>query len=133
MPSLSKAPRCCLSLSRHPIVSGINQTDIVLGCDWAAFLRDSLLSLGNRVDSSFDAWRFVSYTTHPILNGAHTPYSIFTSIELAVWLILILQLPRILAAPPPRVLAFPVLPCHTLKITLKSQIIRPTHTMHHWR
>jgi hypothetical protein len=69
----------------HPIsfylsfaVSDINQTDIVLGHDWAAFLRDSLLSLGNRIDSSFDAWRFVSYTTHPILNCAHTPHSILS-------------------------------------------------------
>ncbi|KAJ7934430.1 hypothetical protein B0H13DRAFT_2305858 [Mycena leptocephala] len=60
----------------HPIsfplsfeVSGLSSTDLVLGLDWAAFLRDSLLGLGYCVDSSFDAWRFVSDPTHPILNG----------------------------------------------------------------
>jgi hypothetical protein len=79
----------------HPIsfplsleVSDLESTDLVLGLDWAAFLRDSLLGLGYRIDSSFDAWRFVSDPTHPILNGARTQCSIFclvfTSIELAV-------------------------------------------------
>ncbi|KAJ7873731.1 hypothetical protein B0H13DRAFT_2348888 [Mycena leptocephala] len=33
-------------------------TDVILGPDWAAFLRDSLLGLGYRVDSTFSAWRF---------------------------------------------------------------------------
>ncbi|KAJ7880825.1 hypothetical protein B0H13DRAFT_1891635 [Mycena leptocephala] len=56
-----------------PIFVEGSQTDIVLGHDWAAFLRDSLLSLGYCVDSSFNAWQFVSYTTHPILNAPRLP------------------------------------------------------------
>jgi hypothetical protein len=33
--------------------SNLNPTDLVLGLDWAAYLRDSLLGLGYRVDASF--------------------------------------------------------------------------------
>ncbi|KAJ7914549.1 hypothetical protein B0H13DRAFT_2325133 [Mycena leptocephala] len=40
--------------------------DVILVLDWAAFLRDSLLSLGYRLDSTFDAWRFVLDPTHPL-------------------------------------------------------------------
>ncbi|KAJ7927205.1 hypothetical protein B0H13DRAFT_2312808 [Mycena leptocephala] len=129
----------------HPIsfylsfaLSDINQTDIVLGHDWAAFLRDSLLSLGNRVDSSFDAWRFVSYTTHPILNAPRLPSVMSDEHDLMA----IDQTSPNRAASYPghstaTILAFPectpaALPRHTLKTTLKSQIIRPTYTMHHW-
>ncbi|KAJ7870714.1 hypothetical protein B0H13DRAFT_2280577 [Mycena leptocephala] len=64
----------------HPIsfplsfaVSDLNQTDLVLGHDWAAFLHNSLLGLGYRVDSSFDAWQFASDPTHPIINALSHP------------------------------------------------------------
>jgi hypothetical protein len=44
------------------------QTDVVLGLDWAAHVRESLICSGYRLDSTFDAWCFFSYPTHPI-NG----------------------------------------------------------------
>jgi hypothetical protein len=59
-------------------VSDLNQTDLILGHDWAAFLHNSLLGLGYRVDSSFDAWRFASDPTHHIINGAHTSHYVLS-------------------------------------------------------
>jgi hypothetical protein len=49
-----------------PLSFGLSSTspsDVVLGLDWAAYLRDSLLALGHRLDSSFDARRFLSEPT----------------------------------------------------------------------
>jgi hypothetical protein len=46
-----------------PLVFGVSSSspsDVVLGLDWAAYLRDSLISLGHRLDSTFDAWRFLA-------------------------------------------------------------------------
>ncbi|KAJ6503077.1 hypothetical protein DFH09DRAFT_1335608 [Mycena vulgaris] len=37
----------------------------LLGYDWAAFLRDSLLHSGFRLNSRFDAWTFFSYHLPP--------------------------------------------------------------------
>lgn len=62
----------------HPIsfplvfeVSEHNLTDLVLGTDWAAFFRDSLLGLGYQIESSFNPWQFVLDPTFPVVNGAH--------------------------------------------------------------
>ncbi|KAJ6545839.1 hypothetical protein DFH09DRAFT_1367543, partial [Mycena vulgaris] len=41
-------------------------THIVLGRDWGAFLRDTLLSFGLRLDHSFDVWIFLSNPDNPI-------------------------------------------------------------------
>ncbi|KAJ7896902.1 hypothetical protein B0H13DRAFT_1884873 [Mycena leptocephala] len=49
--------------------------DVVLRLDWAAFLRDSLLSLGYRLDSTFDAWHFVSDPAHPLSSNRCRPHS----------------------------------------------------------
>jgi hypothetical protein len=46
--------------------------DVVLGLDWAALLRDYLISLGHRLDSSFNAWLFFSAPSHPIGGYVHT-------------------------------------------------------------
>ncbi|KAJ6537262.1 hypothetical protein DFH09DRAFT_1324366 [Mycena vulgaris] len=41
-------------------------SDVSLGLDWAAYLRDSLIAgLDLRLDSSFDAWTFFSHSSHP--------------------------------------------------------------------
>jgi hypothetical protein len=68
------------SISFPPLVevSNLSLTDLILGLDWAAFLRNSLLGLGYCIDSSFNAWRFVSDPTHPILNGVHALHSILS-------------------------------------------------------
>lgn len=50
-------------------------TDVVLGLDWAALLRDSLLGLGYCLDSTFDAWRFASDPSHPIMSSECHEYS----------------------------------------------------------
>ncbi|KAJ7865104.1 hypothetical protein B0H13DRAFT_2353166 [Mycena leptocephala] len=47
-------------------VSPYASSDVELGLDWVAFLRDSLIGLGYRVDSTFDAWRFLTMSTHPL-------------------------------------------------------------------
>ncbi|KAJ6580008.1 hypothetical protein DFH09DRAFT_1360644 [Mycena vulgaris] len=41
-------------------------THIVLSRDRSAFLRDTLLSFGLRLDHSFDAWIFLSNPNNPI-------------------------------------------------------------------
>ncbi|KAJ6471180.1 hypothetical protein DFH09DRAFT_1344267 [Mycena vulgaris] len=43
----------------HCLVSPDASHDVVLGLDWASLLRDSLILLGFRIDSSFDAWRYL--------------------------------------------------------------------------
>jgi hypothetical protein len=59
--------------AHHPIsfplaftVSAHASSDVELGLDWTVFLRDSLIGLGYRVDSTFDAWRFLTAPTHPV-------------------------------------------------------------------
>jgi hypothetical protein len=49
--------------THHPIlfplaftVSAHASSDVEIGLDWTAFLRDSLIGLGYHVDSTFDAW-----------------------------------------------------------------------------
>ncbi|KAJ7914041.1 hypothetical protein B0H13DRAFT_2325767 [Mycena leptocephala] len=42
---------------------------------WAAFLRDSLFSLGYRLDSTFDAWRSVLDPAHPLSSNRCRPHS----------------------------------------------------------
>ncbi|KAJ7852276.1 hypothetical protein B0H13DRAFT_2359597 [Mycena leptocephala] len=49
--------------------------DVILGLDWAAFLRDSLFSLGYRLDSTFDAWRSVLDPAHPLSSNRCRPHS----------------------------------------------------------
>ncbi|KAJ7912825.1 hypothetical protein B0H13DRAFT_2659870 [Mycena leptocephala] len=66
--------------AHHPIsfplaftVSAHASSDVELGLDWTVFLRDSLIGLGYRVDSTFNAWRFLTAPTHPPLpwNNCH--------------------------------------------------------------
>ncbi|KAJ6473354.1 hypothetical protein C8R47DRAFT_1294963 [Mycena vitilis] len=52
--------------------------DVVLGLDWAAYLRDSLINLGYRLESSFDAWNF--YSTSGNLTAQVLPHSRNTSV-----------------------------------------------------
>ncbi|KAJ7883596.1 hypothetical protein B0H13DRAFT_1890361 [Mycena leptocephala] len=40
--------------------------DVVLGLDWAAFIRDSMLNIGYRLDSTFNAALWVSDPAHPL-------------------------------------------------------------------
>ncbi|KAJ7751375.1 hypothetical protein B0H16DRAFT_1548220 [Mycena metata] len=40
--------------------------DIVLGLDWAAYVRESLLDTGYPLGDTFDAWAFFSRPDHPI-------------------------------------------------------------------
>ncbi|KAJ7844474.1 hypothetical protein B0H13DRAFT_1908866 [Mycena leptocephala] len=61
----------------HPIslllaftVSAHASSDVELGLDWTALLRDSLIGLGYRVDSAFDAWRFLTTPTHPVTTAS---------------------------------------------------------------
>jgi hypothetical protein len=49
-----------ISFSLVFAISSSSPSDVVLGLDWAAYLRDSLISLGHRLNSSFDAWRFLT-------------------------------------------------------------------------
>ncbi|KAJ7828400.1 hypothetical protein B0H13DRAFT_2289997 [Mycena leptocephala] len=51
-------------------ISTSSSSHVELGLDWAALLRDSLIGLGHRVDSSFDAARFLS---DPIYSNSHFP------------------------------------------------------------
>ncbi|KAJ7914368.1 hypothetical protein B0H13DRAFT_1873046 [Mycena leptocephala] len=53
-------------------VSANAASDVELGLDWTAFLRDSLIGLGYRVDSTFDAWRFLTMSTHPLSTPSST-------------------------------------------------------------
>ncbi|KAJ7863863.1 hypothetical protein B0H13DRAFT_2671334 [Mycena leptocephala] len=62
--------------AHHPIsfplaftVSAHASSDVELGLDWTVFLRDSLIGLGYRVDSTFNAWQFLTAPTHP--NNCH--------------------------------------------------------------
>jgi hypothetical protein len=54
-------------------VSPYASSDVELGLDWVAFLRDSLIGLGYRVDSTFDAWRFLTMSTHPLSTRVYIP------------------------------------------------------------
>ncbi|KAJ7037205.1 hypothetical protein C8F04DRAFT_1257131 [Mycena alexandri] len=40
--------------------------NIVLGLDWAAYVRESLLNTGYHLGDTFDAWSFFSRPDHPI-------------------------------------------------------------------
>ncbi|KAJ6472859.1 hypothetical protein C8R47DRAFT_1321734, partial [Mycena vitilis] len=44
-----------LSFTLDCKTSAASSTDVVLGLDWSAHVRDSLLALGHRVESTFDA------------------------------------------------------------------------------
>jgi hypothetical protein len=48
-------------------------SDVELGLDWTAFLRDSLIGIGYHVDSTFDAWRFLTMSTHPLSTRMYNP------------------------------------------------------------
>jgi hypothetical protein len=68
--------------AHHPIsfplaftVSAHASSDVELGLDWTAFLRDSLIGLGYRVDSTFDAWRFLTAPTHPVTTCRYLIFS----------------------------------------------------------
>ncbi|KAJ7028927.1 hypothetical protein C8F04DRAFT_1398658 [Mycena alexandri] len=47
------------------------QFDVVLGLDWASFLREYIVREGYRLDASFDAWRFFSLDSHPLSYPRH--------------------------------------------------------------
>jgi hypothetical protein len=49
-------------------ISTSSSSHVELGLDWASPLRDSLTGLGHRVDSSFNAARFLS---DPIYSNSH--------------------------------------------------------------
>jgi hypothetical protein len=49
------------------------QTDVVLGLDWATHVRESLIGSGYHLDSTFDAWHFSSYPTHPPSSALGNP------------------------------------------------------------
>ncbi|KAJ7619029.1 hypothetical protein B0H17DRAFT_1340842 [Mycena rosella] len=49
-----------ISFSVQCSVSSFDPYDIVLGLDWAAYFRDSLLHSGLRLGASFDSWAFFS-------------------------------------------------------------------------
>ncbi|KAJ6540659.1 hypothetical protein B0H19DRAFT_1269210 [Mycena capillaripes] len=69
------------SVSGYPSFSTVLECDIVataefdviLGLDWAALVRDFLMRLGYRLDSSFDVWLFFSTPSHPIGNITSSP------------------------------------------------------------
>ncbi|KAJ6487156.1 hypothetical protein C8R47DRAFT_1127906 [Mycena vitilis] len=66
--ALAGYPVCSSSVSCQ--VSSAIHYDVVLGFDWAANLRDSLLALGYRLDSSFDAWRIFSGANNSPVGGS---------------------------------------------------------------
>jgi hypothetical protein len=49
----------CFVLECSVVAQGLAY-DIVLGVDWSALFRDSLISSGFRVPDNFDAWTFYS-------------------------------------------------------------------------
>ncbi|KAJ6573125.1 hypothetical protein DFH09DRAFT_1362239 [Mycena vulgaris] len=57
----------------HCLVSPDASHDVVLGFDWASLLRDSFISLGFRIDSSFDAWRYSLTRVIPCLLSPPLP------------------------------------------------------------
>jgi hypothetical protein len=66
----------------HPIsfplmftISAQATSDVELGLDWSAFLRDSLIALDYHVDSTFNAWRFLTLSTHPLSTRMHSLHS----------------------------------------------------------
>ncbi|KAJ7182361.1 hypothetical protein C8R43DRAFT_1144248 [Mycena crocata] len=48
-------------------------TAIVLGRDWGAFLRESLLAANYRLDRTFDPWQFLSPPDHPLSSPPFPP------------------------------------------------------------
>ncbi|KAJ6592033.1 hypothetical protein DFH09DRAFT_1273279 [Mycena vulgaris] len=63
--TVTVGPSGAFSFPLHCSLGPQSTFDVVLGYDWAAFLRDSLLRSGFRLDSRFDAWMFFSYHLPP--------------------------------------------------------------------
>ncbi|KAJ7643209.1 hypothetical protein B0H17DRAFT_460108 [Mycena rosella] len=55
-----------LSITLKCDVSRTAATGIIFGRDWAALLRDLLISMNYRLDSFFNPWAFISDVTHPL-------------------------------------------------------------------
>ncbi|KAJ7832983.1 hypothetical protein B0H13DRAFT_1914782 [Mycena leptocephala] len=60
-PSCSSVIACQVSSAIH--------FDVVLGLDWSACFRDSLIALGYRIPSNFDPWHILSGTDKAVRNG----------------------------------------------------------------
>ncbi|KAJ7130756.1 hypothetical protein C8R43DRAFT_1024809 [Mycena crocata] len=55
------------------IVDGL-PTSVVLGLDWGAYLRESLLAAHFRLDHTFDPWIFLTYPGHPLSSMSFVHY-----------------------------------------------------------
>jgi hypothetical protein len=61
----------CSSVIACQVSSAIH-FDVVLGLDWSACFRDSLIALGYRIPSNFDPWHILSGTDKAVHSGMNS-------------------------------------------------------------